>query len=175
MKSSDKTTEFTVAKQEISLGSEKLIEIIRLVLGKNLPFRFRVKGYSMLPFIRDEDIVTVSPLTQRKVSLGWPVAFVHPENKKLVIHRVVSCSKCGYLIKGDNVFSPDGRVVQENILGVITQVERKKRKVLFCLGPERVLIAVVSRYLSLIPRLFFIYNRLHPAKRRFLYARGVRL
>lgn len=174
MKSGNESKEFTIAQEGISLGSEKLIAVIRLVLGKNLPFRFRVKGYSMLPFIRNEDIVTISPLTKRKISLGLPVAFVHPENKNLIIHRVVSCSKGGYLIKGDNVFHPDGRIPRENILGVITRVERKKRKVLFCLGPERVLIAVVSRYISLIPRLFFIYNRLHPAKRRAIYDRGVR-
>ena len=43
----------------LSLSGYVLIELMKAVLEKNVPFRFRGKGFSMSPFIRDGDVITI--------------------------------------------------------------------------------------------------------------------
>jgi hypothetical protein len=78
--------------------------------------------------------------------MGDVVAFLHPETKLLCIHRVLSCNKGAFLIQGDNSpGKPDGMIPVEAIMGRVTQVERSGRRVRLGLGPERTLIALLSR------------------------------
>ena len=50
-----------------------------------------------------------------------------------------------YIIKGDVIFETDGLIPKENILGVITEIYRKAKRVKFGLGPERFIIGLLSR------------------------------
>jgi len=146
LKAKEVNSDFSVISEEALLfDSQALIDLIENILAKKAAFRFKVKGFSMLPFIREDDIVTVTPLSKLAVGLGRPVAFVHPFSKKLVIHRIVAVRKDYYLIKGDNCFDSDGRVRKENILGSVSRIERGGKKALWCLGPERFLIVFLSR------------------------------
>jgi len=115
------------------------------VLSQKLSLRFHTKGVSMAPFIKDQDIITISPLSNCAIGLGETVVFMHPQTKKLFIHRIIGRSQDYYHIKGDNIFSTDGLIPRENILGVVTQVERKGKKIIFGLGYERYIIAALSK------------------------------
>lgn len=128
----------------LSLTGPALNKLLRAVLDKGIPFRFRAKGFSMAPFIRDGDIVTVSPLSGSSPGLGDVVAFIHPETKRLIIHRVVGKSLKSYKIKGDNISQGDGPITKEHIMGLVTKVERDGRKVFFGLGPEKFLISFMT-------------------------------
>lgn len=130
-------------QNEISIPNASLIELIKSTLVKNQSFRFKVTGYSMSPFIRDSDIVTVSSLG--RITLGVVAAFIHPENKKLVIHRIVGQNKGYFILKGDRLTEIDGLLPKENILGCVTRIERNNRDVRFGLGTERLLIAFLSK------------------------------
>jgi phage repressor protein C with HTH and peptisase S24 domain len=122
-----------------------MIELMEAVHARGLPFRFTAGGHSMAPFIKDGDVISVSPLSSRLPGRGEVVAFLHPETKSLCVHRVLSATEGDILIQGDNVpGKPDGVIPPEDILGRVTRVERKGRKVRFCLGPERFLIALLS-------------------------------
>lgn len=137
---------------ELSFSNESIIELIKSTLEKNASLRFKVTGFSMIPFIRDCDIVTISSLSGNRLSFGKPVAFIRPDTKKLVIHRIVGLNNGSFIIKGDTANEPDGFIPKENILGCVTKVERNNRTVHLGLGIERLLIAFLSknRILSLI-------------------------
>lgn len=161
MKLEENNSDSSIIKgEELSLNSKMLIEILKLGREERIPFRFKVKGFSMSPFIRDNDIVTVSPPLP-SVHFGMPVAFIHPESKKLVIHRVVGKNTHAYLIKGDNVFSPDGLIPQENILGYVSKIERNGRKIFVGLGRERLIIAFFNK-LSLFAFILLGYRLIVP-------------
>jgi signal peptidase I len=122
------------------------MELMQAVHAKELPFRFRAGGHSMAPFIRDGDVICVSPLASRTPRPGDVVAFIHPETRLLCIHRVLSIKEEGFLIRGDNMPErPDGRIPREAIVGRVTRVERAGRKVRLGLGPERLLLALLIR------------------------------
>lgn len=127
------------------LSSDELIGCVELLLAKNASARLTVKGFSMFPFIRDNDVITISPFTQGNYSAGRIVAFVHPKTRKLVIHRIVGVEKGKYLVKGDNLYQPDGLVPKGDILGYVTKVERNNAAVM--LGTKRFpcAIAFLSR------------------------------
>jgi hypothetical protein len=136
----------TLQKSGISLSGKALIELMHAVHAKGLPFRFNAGGYSMAPFIRDGDVICVSPLASRVPGLGDVVAFIHPETKLLCIHRVLSRNKGAFLIQGDNSpGKPDGIIPMEAIMGRVTRVERGGRNVRLGLGPERIPLALLSR------------------------------
>ena len=108
-------------------------------------FRFRVRGFSMNPFIKNGDIVTISPLFNLSTVFGRPVAFIHHEIDDLIVHRVVGKIGNRYFIKGDSSFKIDGLIPRKDILGVVTKVERQGKKIIFGLGIERFIIAFLNR------------------------------
>jgi hypothetical protein len=123
-----------------------MAEIMRDVLSKGMSFRFSAGGFSMSPFIKNGDIISVSPLPSRLPSIGDVVAFIHPVTKLLCIHRVLSRNKYSILVQGDNMpHNPDGMIHGNAVIGRVTLVERRGRRIRFGLGPERRIIAIISR------------------------------
>jgi len=130
---------------EAHISSKELLELLMGVLERQASFRFMAKGWSMSPFIRDSDIITISRHPEPVMGIGNSVAFMCSEARKLKVHRVIARKNNYYLIKGDRVFKPDGLVPRENILGIVTKVERGGKNIIFGLGPERYMIAFLSR------------------------------
>ncbi|MEA3438827.1 MAG: hypothetical protein U9R58_00935 [Chloroflexota bacterium] len=58
----DKPAVYTTFASELALSGEALRELMREVLSKGVPVRFRARGWSMEPFIRNGDLICVSPL-----------------------------------------------------------------------------------------------------------------
>lgn len=159
MKHNHKQEQSGYARQrgEISISGDNLISLLNSVLDKRADFRFEAKGFSMSPFIRDGDILTLSGINSLSIDTGYVVAFIHPYKKKLAIHRVVKRCKCGnhYIIKGDNAPGIDGTVSREDIIGYVKKVERGKRSICLGLGRGRRLIVYLSK-MNFFVKLFFL-------------------
>jgi len=148
---------------ELFLSGPDLLGLMRQVLDRGLLFRFRARGWSMSPFIRDGDVISIAPLGKKDPRVGDVVAFTHPDNDHLILHRLVGIHNSTYLIQGDNLFcSPDGLIPVNALLGKVTKVEREGRTVVLGMGPERVLIAFFSRVglLSTIGRIKVVFQRI---------------
>jgi len=104
------------------------------VLTTGAPFRFTASGFSMSPFIRDGDAITIAPAPAR-IHYGEVVAFVNPFNGKLTVHRVVHVSRGGYLMQGDNAPEQDGYVSRRDIIGRVIRLERHGQARAARLGP----------------------------------------
>ena len=129
----------------LSLSGPDLEALLRAVLARNVPFRFRARGSSMHPFIRDGDRVTVSPATDANFHLGDVVACVDNGAGRLIVHRITAASRGVYLIQGDNNPAPDGWISRTHVLGRVTLVEREGKPGPTGLGWERYLIAWLVR------------------------------
>ena len=151
------------------LGADNLsiTELLSTLVDKGLSCKFQAKGHSMSPFIKDGDAITVSPKIGCSPRFGDVVAFIHPRTEKLFIHRVVWKKRDAYIVKGENTLESDGLIKKENILGVVTKVERKGKKVFLGLGPERFLIALLTRKNLLLPVLLPVWRIFRPAVRIF--------
>jgi len=157
----DKPALFVKKAEELSLSGQLLKELLRSVLDKGASFRFRAKGFSMSPFIKDGDVVTVAPLWGATPGLGHVVVFIHPRTGKLIIHRVVGKRADSCLIKGDNFPERDDFVPKASILGHVTKVERHGKEIFLGLGLERFLIAFLTRR-GLLPLLLPLWRLVRP-------------
>ncbi len=145
LRSSPKPDLYAVPGGLLSLSGEALQDFLQTVLAKGAAFRFRARGASMNPFIRDGDVVTLSPWEGDFLSSGDVVAFCHPETGRLVIHRIVRKKSQGFLLRGDSCLKSDGLVQASGIFGRVTKVERSGRVLRLGLGPEAQLLALLAR------------------------------
>jgi signal peptidase I len=120
-------------------------ELVKDILSQGAECRFQAKGHSMYPFIKDGDMVTISPIVRSSPRIGDVVAFIQKEAGSLLIHRIVGKNGESYLTKGDNTLEGDGSVHKASILGCITKAERKGKKVSLGFGPERFIISLLAR------------------------------
>jgi hypothetical protein len=158
---------FVAKADELPLSGATLLDLMRAVLARDVPFRFCARGWSMAPFIRDGDVITVAPLGSSRPGVGEVVAFIRPEAGNLVVHRVVARRDAAVFIQGDSLPEcPDGIIPRENLLGRVTRIERNGHEVRLSLGPERYLIAWLSRAGKLIPMRAGLVSRLRPWRRR---------
>jgi len=158
---------FSVLKgSDLPLSGRGLVDLLRAVLQKGVPVRFQAKGFSMSPFIKNNDVVTISPGQGTRPGLGDIIAFAHPETQGLCIHRIV-CNKDGFFVtKGDNRSQTDESVPIENILGSVARVERDGKQIFLGLGSERFLIAFLGRRGLLFPILLPLWRLVRPFMRR---------
>jgi hypothetical protein len=136
---------FTDLGGELHLSNLGQLELLRAVVERGRPLRIRARGFSMSPFIRDGDVLTIAPMNGGGPRLGEVVAFVRLDTGRLAIHRVVARVGAGWLLRGDNCPEPDGVVPRRAILGVLVRVEREGRDVRLGLGAEARLIAWLQR------------------------------
>ena len=61
-------------KQMPALPNAELLALLKKTLARGAPFRFTATGSSMIPFVRDGDEITVSPLGGAAPRIGDVVA-----------------------------------------------------------------------------------------------------
>lgn len=167
----DRPALYAVEGGILSLSGEALQAFLRDVLGRGLPFRFTARGMSMDPFIRDGDVVTIVPCAAGRPRTGDVVAICDPRDEHLVVHRVVAVVPGGLLVRGDANDAADGVVPRRGAFGVVSAVQRRGRHVTLGSGPERLLLAWLSRF-GLLNRLVELARRVVAAIR--LHLRGTR-
>jgi hypothetical protein len=119
---------------------------MQAVLARGLPFRFQARGWSMSPFIRDRDVITIVPVNSTSLKIGDIVAFVVPDSQRLVVHRVVGRRGTELLVQADSAArAADDLVPGSSVLGRVKRVERNGQPVRFGLGTERRVVAFLSR------------------------------
>ena len=160
---------------ELRLSGPALVDLMRAVLARGRAFRFRARGWSMSPFIRDGDVITVARLQPRPGSANVPpgssspaehapsgracgigqiVAFASPVSQRLVVHRIVGRRESSFLVQGDGMGGALADVASPgDIVGRVVRIERGRKRVWLGLGPERYGIAVLSRAGLLLPLL----------------------
>jgi len=148
-----------------SLPNAAYAELMAAVLDKNAPFRFTAAGFSMSPFIRYGDVITIA---KRRLRYGDVVAFVNPCRGKLTVHRIIHVSRSAYLIKGDNASNPDERVPKSSIIGRVVRVEHNGKKVRLGMGIERIVIAWLSHRGWLMPVIGSVWRMAKPLAKRWM-------
>jgi len=130
---------------DLHLSNPGQRELLLAMVARGVPLRTLARGFSMHPFIRDRDVLTISPIKDRPLSLGEVVAFTQPAKGRLAIHRIIQKTEKGWLIRGDNCPEPDGVVAVEEIIGRVSRVERAGRDIHLGIGGAGKLIALLNR------------------------------
>lgn len=159
---------FSRTGNELSLSGAAAAKLLKAVIEKGKPFKFKARGWSMSPFIRDKDILTMSPPSMAFPQKGDVVGVIDPGTGKLVVHRVVGMNNGRYWIKGDSARKKEaGSFGLDRICGHVTRVERNGKPVWFGVGAEKRAIAVLSQ----VPFVMRVVSKAMGLKRRIEGAR----
>lgn len=140
----DEPARFSLPGAELSLSGPALTELLQAVMARGAPFRFRARGCSMHPFIKDGDVITVAPLAERAPGVGDIVAF-RPDAQRLVVHRIVAVRGNAYDIQGDSLRLADENVPRDRIIGRVVRAERNGKPVRFVTGAPARIVALLTR------------------------------
>lgn len=143
-------SQFVSQGGKLSLSNLGQLELLLAMAERGLPLRTTARGFSMHPFIHDNDVLTIEPIKYKQPSRGDVVAFAQPETGRLVIHRIIGRTDDGWLIKGDNCPKPDGIVATEKIIGLVCRVERQGKEVHLGIGKAGKLVAIINRGSTLL-------------------------
>jgi signal peptidase I len=153
----------------VNFSSSDLLELSNEILGRGDHLRFRARGSSMLPFIRNGEIVEVEPVDIGQIRVG-DVVFYRTWSGRILAHRVIEKRKgekgVVLVTKGDAVPRPDVLVYPDQVLGRVMAVERSGRNIRFDNGLHR-LVGVL--YARVSPFSSWIYPILGRVKRAMRY------
>jgi len=149
-----------IRKHTQRMSGESIADLIGQLHKKNVPALIRARGSSMAPFIQDGDLMKILP-EKKPPGLGDIVAFLKPESKEFIVHRIVGKSGIHFIAKGDNVFRTSDLISRSDIIGAVIETKRRYGKTQrMGFGPEKKIIGILSRLKILNIILFFWKNLL---------------
>ena len=100
------------------------------ILTRGASLHFRARGNSMRPFIKDGDVLVITPVDISEVQRGDVILF--RQGERALVHRLVS--RRGeegetLIVKGDAHLRPDPPLQADLVLGKVTRVRRDGRRV----------------------------------------------
>ena len=144
----------------LNLKKEDFASIAHGVLGRGRALRFKAKGGSMSPFIRNGDVVEVVPVNG-KINLG-DIILYRSSHGNTVVHRVIRRSKESVITKGDALPSSDQPVLSRQVLGRVVSVEKNGWRIRLDTPPGRFLNMLLA---TISPFSFLTYPPLRLVKR----------
>jgi len=105
---------------EVLVSQAELADLSDEFLGRGESFRFRAKGFSMFPFLRDGDVITVKRVNPETIGVGDICMFLRGESQP-VVHRITGRDTGSHGLtfraQGDMLFGQDEIVCSDRILG----------------------------------------------------------
>lgn len=104
------------------------VELSGQILGGGGYLRFRARGGSMHPFIRDGEVIEVKSTELSEMRIGDVILYCTSRGG-MAAHRVIKkCRKNGEIVlmtKGDSTMGFDQPVYPKDVLGKVIAIERK--------------------------------------------------
>ena len=118
--------------REVHVAGGEFAELSGAILRRGRSIRFRARGRSMLPLIRNGDVVIAQPASDDDLCVGSVVLHrIGPD--RLVAHRIVwrglNDGAISVKTRGDASFGPPDVVGAEQVLGRVVAVQRGDRLV----------------------------------------------
>jgi signal peptidase I len=110
---------------ELMVNSIDLEEVCTDVLSHGCRLRFKAKGWSMLPFIRNGATVTVESVGPRRLRVGDVI--MYKAGAGITMHRIVeirSAAEEHYLLtRGDVFWGPAEMIPDSSVIGQVVKTE----------------------------------------------------
>jgi hypothetical protein len=132
--------------EDINISEMELASILTGILASGSSVKFRAHGESMFPFIRNNDLLVIDPGKERMPGIGDVVVYTQSLTGNLIIHRIVRKTGNVWHTQGDN--TPDAvedLLTKNQIQGYVRRILRDGKDSGFGLGPEKILIAILSK------------------------------
>lgn len=116
-----------VAAGSLPCTSAGFAQLSAEILQSGKALRFQAHGASMVPLVRDGDVLLVQPLEPAALRIG-DVILCGTEPGRIVVHRVIRCvagpEGRRFTVQGDAVARPDGTIPAAQAYGRVAAIER---------------------------------------------------
>ncbi len=112
------------------MQTEEFYEIGKDLLNSDQQVRLKVGGYSMYPFLRKDDVITIDKGNINEIKIGDIVVFKN-ENRWIAHRLIKKCTKNNkkYLLtKGDTCWHTDLLFSENNFIGKVASYSRKSKQ-----------------------------------------------
>ncbi len=107
---------------------DDMLGAMQAVIDSGGEFRLMPRGTSMLPYLKEgRDSVALVKLTGRVRK--HDILLYRRKNGKYVLHRVTGIGKTGYIMCGDNQTTFEPGITDEQIIGVVSAVWHKEKRI----------------------------------------------
>ena len=138
--------------RELRLDDDAFAELSAEILRQGGSFQFRAHGSSMIPFIRDGDLLTIAPVDAASLEIG-DVALYRTRRDRIIAHRIVGrTTQDGepvLVTQGDARLGTDRPVPADCVLGRVVRIQRGDRSYRLDRGPWRLAARLWIRVLPL--------------------------
>lgn len=133
------------------------------VLKSGNRLRFRAKGGSMYPFVRDGDVLLVEPCSSEDIRIGQ-VIYYRARWGGMVAHRVTGQERRNgaalLITKGDSCPGADRPIVPGQVLGRVTALERDGKRIPMDRGWQRLAAVFWTPFSAYSPVLYPVFGRI---------------
>jgi signal peptidase len=154
--------------REVSLKQNEFKELSTEIFSKGGLLRFKAHGVSMVPFIRDGDILTIQSVEISALNMA-DVAFYQGDNGRLTAHRIVAQhiqdDQIILMMRGDMDSGPAERIQKKQVLGRVVSVQRGQK--IFSLNRDVYRLAGLL-WIRLSPLSLLLFRLVRIAKRAAL-------
>lgn len=106
--------------EKLILPNDVMLDSVREMLSEGHKVVLMTRGCSMLPFIvGDRDSVE---LERRGAYCRGDIVLALTEDGRWVLHRILSLSENGFVLKGDGNLSGTERCSRENVAGAVCRI-----------------------------------------------------
>lgn len=113
--------------EELLCSGSEFYKLGRDLTGSGFTFRCQVRGRSMFPFLRDGDVIQVTPSGIEDLQLGDIIFY--RSGDRMLAHRVVglitTCEGKSARARGDAFLQEDPPVTEEDLVGRVELVSRR--------------------------------------------------
>lgn len=84
-------------------------------------------GKSMWPLFRSNRDIAIIKKIDSKLKVNDVLLYRKKETDEFILHRLLKITENGYIIRGDNRYSVERNITDDDIIGVMTSFERNGR------------------------------------------------
>lgn len=121
--------------------------------------RFKVQGQSMYPYLKPLDEVELINVPRDKVKIGDIVVYFDSFSKIMIVHRVVGKNKVHLIVKGDNNWKKDDRLINSKDVWIVDKIYKGRYNINSMHSFYRRLLNLMFVFLSISRINFFLHGK----------------
>lgn len=111
----------------LTLPNDELLGEVEELLRQGQPVRFKPRGRSMEPFIREAtDEIILQPIQHLKVG---QIVLAQDATRKHILHRIIKIADDEITLMGDGNLKGTEICQRKDICGMVSQIIRKKKRI----------------------------------------------
>ena len=96
----------------------------KYLLEQNGEISGRTVGKSMIPLFRSGKDIAIIKKIDRKLKVNDVLLYRKKDTDEFILHRLIKIDENGYVIRGDNRYSVEKNITDDDIIGVMTAFKR---------------------------------------------------